>query len=335
MNIDKKYGLVFCGGGGKGAYQIGVWKALNELKITAKIKSVSGASVGSLNALLFCQQNFDLALETWLSVKQEDMLYSENVTKKSLIDTELSCVFDDFGLGGNSARLKPLVSLCLLAPAFIPIFSIIAPIIKPFFKDGSFDIGTIKSLIELINYSIVKEGVFSQEKLGKIIDNILFLSSNSRKITAFAAVCRAGGIADFLKKSTVEYINLVNKTPNETREIVLASSALPIIYPARKIDNYEYFDGGWADNTPIKPLYDSGIKDIIIVYLENNKHNKLKKVFKEEDRKFPDANIIRIIPNNDFKDDFIQTITVSYEITVERIQAGYNDAIQQLSKYYE
>ncbi len=334
MTIAKEFGLVFSGGGGKGAYEIGVWKALNEMQFTPKIKAVSGASVGALNALLFCQQNYELALDTWLSIKQSDMLYNENATKKSLIENELACAFEDYELGANSEKLKPLLSLSLLAPAFFPVFTVLSPLIKLFCRDCRFDYATMKNLIELVQYSILKEGFFSQDKLAEIIDNVLFLSDNSKRVTAFAAICRAGDLINFLKKKNVEYVNLVNKTPSETREIVLASSALPLIYPKRKIDKFEYFDGGWADNTPIKPLYDMDLKNIIVVYLENNKHNKLKKLFREEEEKFPDANIIRIIPNNDFKDDFIQTITVSHELTVERMQTGYSDATIQLGKYY-
>ncbi len=49
---DKKFALALCGGGGKGAYQIGVWKALAELDMTKNIEAVSGTSVGALNAVL-------------------------------------------------------------------------------------------------------------------------------------------------------------------------------------------------------------------------------------------------------------------------------------------
>ena len=45
-----KTGLVFSGGGGKGAYQIGVWKALREYGIEADC--VAGTSVGALNGAL-------------------------------------------------------------------------------------------------------------------------------------------------------------------------------------------------------------------------------------------------------------------------------------------
>ena len=48
-----KIGLVLAGGGARGAYQIGVWKALIELGIDKYIKVVSGTSIGAVNAMLF------------------------------------------------------------------------------------------------------------------------------------------------------------------------------------------------------------------------------------------------------------------------------------------
>ena len=48
-----KTGIVFSGGGGKGAYAIGVWKALREFGMDQNIQAVAGTSVGSLNGALF------------------------------------------------------------------------------------------------------------------------------------------------------------------------------------------------------------------------------------------------------------------------------------------
>ena len=74
-----------------------------------------------------------------------------------------------------------------------------------------------------------------------------------------------------------------------------------------------------------------GIRKIIIVYLENNRHNKLKRNFIKEDKKFPDADFIRLIPGNEFQDDFLQTISISEEQTQQRINQGYEDTFRQLN----
>ncbi len=57
------YGIVLGGGGSKGAYQIGVWKALNELDI--KYTAVTGTSVGALNGAFMAQHDFEEALYLW------------------------------------------------------------------------------------------------------------------------------------------------------------------------------------------------------------------------------------------------------------------------------
>ena len=58
-----KIGLVLAGGGARGTYQIGVWKALIELGIDKYIKVVSGTSIGAVNAMLFQQGAYDMAEE--------------------------------------------------------------------------------------------------------------------------------------------------------------------------------------------------------------------------------------------------------------------------------
>ena len=45
-SADNSWGLVLSGGGGKGAYQVGVWRALCELGWDTRIKAISGVSVG-------------------------------------------------------------------------------------------------------------------------------------------------------------------------------------------------------------------------------------------------------------------------------------------------
>ena len=63
--FSKEYGLVLAGGGGKGAYQVGVWKALTEYGIAQKVTAISGASVGGLNAALFVSESLDTIEELW------------------------------------------------------------------------------------------------------------------------------------------------------------------------------------------------------------------------------------------------------------------------------
>ena len=59
LDINIEYGLVLEGGGAKGAYQIGAWKALKEAGI--HIKGIAGTSVGALNGALIAMDDFEKA----------------------------------------------------------------------------------------------------------------------------------------------------------------------------------------------------------------------------------------------------------------------------------
>lgn len=61
----KKLGIAFGGGGGRGAYQIGVWQALRETRLDKVTAAVSGTSVGALNACLFLQGSIETAFNIW------------------------------------------------------------------------------------------------------------------------------------------------------------------------------------------------------------------------------------------------------------------------------
>ena len=63
IDPEKEYGIVLEGGGARGAYQIGVWKALREAGM--KIKGVAGTSVGALNGALICMDDLGKAEEIW------------------------------------------------------------------------------------------------------------------------------------------------------------------------------------------------------------------------------------------------------------------------------
>ena len=63
---DRSYALVLGGGGTKGAYQIGAWRAFRELGL--RFHAIVGASVGALNGALMAQGAYDAAIELWRSV---------------------------------------------------------------------------------------------------------------------------------------------------------------------------------------------------------------------------------------------------------------------------
>lgn len=75
--------VVLSGGGGKGAYQIGVWKALRKLKYDYDI--VTGTSIGAINGLMMVQKRFYAAYFLWRNVNSKKMI-GENLEEAEYIE---------------------------------------------------------------------------------------------------------------------------------------------------------------------------------------------------------------------------------------------------------
>ena len=61
-----KRALVLCGGGSRGAYEIGAWQALRELGVP--LSGVYGTSIGALNAALVARGDVEAARKLWLNI---------------------------------------------------------------------------------------------------------------------------------------------------------------------------------------------------------------------------------------------------------------------------
>jgi NTE family protein len=67
-----KYCLVLAGGGARGAYEIGAWKALRELNID--FEAVGGTSVGALNSAFIAQNDFELGMKVWSEITMDKVI---------------------------------------------------------------------------------------------------------------------------------------------------------------------------------------------------------------------------------------------------------------------
>ncbi len=61
-----------------------------------------------------------------------------------------------------------------------------------------------------------------------------------------------------------------------TIDHVLASSAMPFVFPSRKIDDHYYCDGGVRFNTPISPAIRAGAERLVVISLKyQNEHDEV------------------------------------------------------------
>lgn len=270
----KKIGLVLAGGGGRGAYQIGVWKALRETGLDQYIMSVAGSSVGGLNAALFVQGRLDLAEKIWKTLCPKDILTPKTDSAHGVARWG---IFERDGL---------------------------EKIIDENLDMRCFDNSKYHCWLTCVR----------TEEPSKNIEEIRCTMPSGEKVTC-----------QYVDRQ-VEYFDMKYVKDDEMRkQVILATSAMPFVFPGEKIGGYHYRDGGArllkGDNVPVKPLYEiDQCKILIVVHLTT--------MDAPVDRKeFPDAILYEIFPeeklggvlNADGMFDF------TAEGAKERIRQGYED----------
>lgn len=118
LDLTKEYGIVLEGGGAKGSYQIGAWKALREAGI--RIRGIAGASVGALNGALICMDDLEKAEYIW-----------ENISYSKVMDVDDSMIENVRNFDLKAINLRQ-----------------VAEDTRRVLKDKGFDITPLKNLIE-------------------------------------------------------------------------------------------------------------------------------------------------------------------------------------------
>ncbi|MDE6672059.1 MAG: patatin-like phospholipase family protein [Ruminococcus sp.] len=234
--MSGKIGLVLSGGGAKGAYEVGVYKALSDMGVLPYIDTIAGTSVGALNATLLESQGAEYAQKIWNNLKTSDLLNP---------DTDRI-----------SRALTPYNNL--------PDLTFSNPIDRAVSNGVNFfrTIARGDGIAEFI-----REGLpFNQKKIAELIDNHVDFKKIRRKLYV---VC-----TDYL--STPKFFILNQHYPQTQKKIILASATLPVVYTGTdgvEINGINYFDGGVAgdvSNTPVSCLYDNGCRNIIVVHLKRD-----------------------------------------------------------------
>lgn len=265
----RTWGLVLSGGGGKGAYQVGVLKAMEELGMLDRIEAIAGSSIGALNAVLLAQQDIRKMEEVWSQITP-DQIFSAELSYEDIL-SEIADIFQDVKEFLESATLDQYI--------------------KSARTDGLCSrVGLIKIMDEFIDFDKVRS--YHKEiyvTIAKVINGI----------------------------PVAEYRTLRDKSDEQIKKLLLASSALPIIYDAVDIDSVLYRDGGIADNVPMKPLRDRGIKQFYVL-----RHSEGKVTFTENEEQE-----ILIRPSHEIGDFLTGTVDFNHKNILYRMALGYYDGL--------
>lgn len=236
MFFKRKIGLVLAGGGGKGSYQLGVWKYLSEIGLIKKISVISGSSVGALNAILLSLCDFDTAVDIWTNQLEDNILDFKSTTKRA-------------------------------------------------------------------------GAIFSREGLYKIMNQLDFSKLPGLKKKIFATCLNTD-----TKKA--ESFCLNDYDEETVKQLLCATSAIPLVFQGENIFGSHYIDGGWGDEVPIKPLLDEGCTDAIVVNLKRSYH---------ADYSGLGINTVVIHPTVNLGDNWFGILDFSASGAHRRMNKGYDD----------
>ena len=238
--FENKVGLVLPGGGARGAYQIGVLKGITEILADRAINPfsvISGTSVGAINASV-------------IASKADSFVDAVDLLNDIWGTFQTNRVYKTDNLTMFKSSLHWLVTLV---------------------SGGAL----VKNPKSLLNNSPLRTLLMESINLDHIRSNI-----DEGNLEAFAITA-----AGYSSRKSITFFQSNKKNINWEKfrrqgveskigtDHLMASVALPLIFPAVKIDNEFFGDGAMRHATPLSPAIRLGAEKLLIITTDNNKRN--------------------------------------------------------------
>ncbi|HEV2846724.1 MAG TPA: patatin-like phospholipase family protein [Thermoanaerobaculia bacterium] len=254
-----RHALVLSGGGARGAYEVGVMKALFEGAIPVmggrrpEIRIFTGTSVGALNATFLAQQ-------PWPGLESVEIL--EEIWRERIANTPASCGNGVYRLRADPTRIFD--PGCLSNP-----FERLVELGRDaaFWSGYALTYGTqlVRSEAPLrvrVLESFDLTALFSRSPLESLLADTIDLGRLRASGNGLAVVTSdwRNGVPKVLDKADV--------TERLGTDAILASAAIPGIFPPVDLDGTPCVDGALLMNTPLLPAIEMGASVIHVIYLD-------------------------------------------------------------------
>jgi NTE family protein len=254
------HAMVLSGGGGYGAYEIGVMRALFSGEASTARAAVvdpavmSGTSAGAFNAALMCSAPPGVDALGCLD-------YLEDVWLEAIAG-------DDCGSNVIRFRANPLVFLqpaCMtrertgeeLSKDVGYLTDQVAQRATQFIDS---DEGLEQRVLDAFDASILVSG----DRFGQIVRETVDLANirqSARTLRIAATNWRTGVVRVFGNADMSDRLG---------HRIVMASTAIPGVFQTVELEGEPYADGGLVMNTPLRPAVEAGANVLHVVYMDPN-----------------------------------------------------------------
>ena len=236
--IKSKHGLVLTGGGARAAYQVGALMAITKFMPRnhgIPFPIICGTSAGAINS------------------------------------TALACYATCFHLGVKKLEWfwKNLKTNKIYSSSSVKAFGhILSGILGSFQADYA-----NKSARSLLNNAPLRELLNAEFNFNKIEDNIIngYLSAVSITASSYSS---GDSISFFHGNSKIEPWHRAKRMGKKSRinnDILMASSAIPLIFPSVKINREHFGDGSIHQLSPLSPAIHLGAEKLLIIGVEQPK----------------------------------------------------------------
>jgi predicted acylesterase/phospholipase RssA len=296
-------GLVLAGGGAKGAYHIGCWKALRAAGLD-RFDAIAGSSVGAINAVFIGTGQLEIAEGSWRTLRVRDIIgFSLRSTLRLPVwmFAALGSEFSPFKISrlsdrvgnGRSGWMHAAVCLALSAAIWQT---------RGALPEALASRAGLLAALPLVLAALALANRFTRPAflrpvftdnlpLARTLDRVLSddvlraLRDAGRPIYGVVSRHTPGTEgADCWGGWSPHYIRLDRAADLESlRRTLLDGSAVPGFIGGGSLAGRPVLDGAWTDNVPVAPLLFEGDHDldvIFVVYLKNGarhtaRHNSL------------------------------------------------------------
>ncbi|MEN2494934.1 MAG: hypothetical protein TECD_00844 [Hyphomicrobiaceae bacterium hypho_1] len=251
-----KLGLVLPGGGARGAYQVGALKAIGEILVTDHnpFQVISGASVGAVTAALLAANAERFKLGIKRLVKFWSALHCDDVYCTDL----------------KSITLRGAHWIISLTPI------------------ASLGISNPRSFLNNDPLRVMLEKHIKFDRIKTAINNgaLRAVSITASSYDRGQAVTFYQGTSDIKpwKRARRE-----GQSTNLSIDHIMASVALPFIFPAQKISNEYFGDGSLRLTSPLSPAIHTGADKIIVI---SSRDSYISDVSTQKSAEYPSLGLI-------------------------------------------